>query len=123
MLNACMRDYHKYDVWQKSHKLTLYVYKEIIPLFPKAEQYEITSQLKRAAYSIPLNIVEGCGRNTDKDFVHFLDIAFGSCQELEYCFLLAFDLAYLNQSKYDEASKLINEVKAKLINLIKSIRK
>jgi len=50
------------------------------------------SQLKRATYSISLNIVEGCGRNTDKDFVHFLDISLGSAQEVEYCLLLAFDL-------------------------------
>ena len=118
-----MRDYHKYDVWQKSHALTVYVYKEIIHLFPKSEQFELTSQLKRSAYSIPLNIVEGAGRNTDKDFVHFLDLALGSCQELEYCSLLAFDLAYLDQKKDDDLSTLINEVKAKLINLIKSIRK
>ena len=127
MLNAkkClkMRDYRKYDVWQKSHSLTLHIYKNIIPSFPKSEQFELTSQLKRAVYSIPLNIVEGCGRNTDKDFVHFLDIALGSCQEVEYCSLLAFDLNYLDGQNYKKLNELINEVKAKLINLIKSIRK
>jgi four helix bundle protein len=101
----------------------LHIYKIIIPSFPKSEQYELTGQLKRAAYSIPLNIVEGCGRNTDKDFVHFLDIALGSCQEVEYCTLLAFDLGYIDQGNYDKLNAMINEVKAKLINLIKSIRK
>jgi len=117
-----MRDYRKYDVWQRAHVLTLYVYKEIIPLFPSNEQFALTSQLKRASYSIPLNIVEGCGRNSDKDFVHFLDIALGSCQELEYCILLAYDLTYLPNEQNTEVVNLINEVKAKLINLIKSIR-
>jgi four helix bundle protein len=118
-----MRDYHKYDVWKLSHVLTLYVYKEVLPTLPKSEQFAITSQIKRAAYSIPLNIVEGCGRNTDKDFVHFLDIALGSCQELEYCLLLAFDLGYFDEEKYKKINEDVNEVKAKLINLIKSIRK
>jgi four helix bundle protein len=118
-----MRDYHKYEVWQKSHALTLFVYKEIISAFPRSEQFELASQLKRAAYSIPLNIVEGAGRNTDKDFVHFLDIALGSCQEVEYCSLLAFDLGYIEQTKFEQLNELTNEIKAKLINLIKSIRK
>lgn len=118
-----MRDYHKYEVWQKAHQLTLHVYKSIMPLLPKSEQFDLASQIKRAAYSIPLNIVEGCGRNTDKDFVHFLDIAFGSCQEVEYCSLLVFDLGYIDKENYDNLYEMINEVKAKLINLIKSIRK
>jgi four helix bundle protein len=117
-----MRDYRKYDVWQRAHILTVYIYKEIVPLFPASEQFAIVSQIKRAAYSIPLNIVEGCGRNSDKDFAHFLDIALGSCQELEYCILLSFDLSYIPKEKNDELTNLVSEVKAKLINLIKSIR-
>lgn len=118
-----MRDYRKYEVWQKAHVLTLHIYTKIIISFPKSEQFDLTGQLKRAAYSIPLNIVEGCGRSTDKDFVHFLDIALGSCQEVEYCSLLAFDLRYIDKENYEVLNEMINEVKAKLINLIKSIRK
>ncbi len=117
-----MRDYRKYDVWQKSHALTLHVYQVIIPLFPKSEQYELTGQLKRAIYSIPLNIVEGCGRATDKDFAHFLDISLGSCHEAEYCLLLAHDLQYIDKITHTQVYEMINEVKAKLINLIKTIR-
>jgi len=117
-----MRDYKKYDVWVKSHALVLIVYKEIAPHFPKSEQFELTSQMKRAAYSIPFNIVEGCGRNTDKDFVHFLDMSLGSIHELEYCFLLSKDLAFVKNEQYDLLNEKINEIKAKLINLIKSIR-
>lgn len=83
-----MRNYKKYDVWIKSHELVLIVFKVVAPHFPKSQQFELSSQMKRAAYSVPLNIVEGCGRNTEKDFCHFLDIALGSAQELEYCFLL-----------------------------------
>jgi four helix bundle protein len=117
-----MRDYRKYDVWQKAHAFVLYVYKEIIPFFPKSEQYELASQLKRSAYSIPMNIAEGCGRNSDKDFAHFLDVALGSTHEAEYCSLLASELGFISKDKYDILSQKGNEVKAKLINLIKSIR-
>ncbi len=118
-----MRDYRKYDVWEKAHQMVLFVYKEMLPSFPKAEQYELASQIRRATYSIPMNIAEGCGRNSDKDFVHFLDVALCSVNELEYAALLVFDLAYISKEKYDGLELRLNEVKAKLINLIKSIRK
>jgi four helix bundle protein len=116
-----LRDYKKYEVWGKAHELVLYVYKEIVPSFPKTEQYELMRQMKRAAYSIPFNIVEGCGRNSDKDFVHFLDMSLGSAHELEYCFL-ARDLEFIEAEKYKALFEKVNEIKAKLINLIKSIR-
>ena len=118
-----MRDYKKYDVWLKSHQLCLYVYKEIIICFPKEEKFELVSQIKRAAYSIPLNIVEGCGRNSDNDFAHFLDMSLGSAHEVEYCALLSFDLNYINNEQHDLLFRKVNDVKAMLINLIKSIRK
>lgn len=118
-----MRDYKKYDVWVKSHQLTLFVYKEVLHLFPKSEQFDLNSQLKRATYSVPLNIAEGCGRNSDKDFVHFLDISLASLHEVEYCILLSYDLSYIPKEIYDSTNNKLAEVKAKLINLIKSIRK
>ncbi|GAA3966761.1 hypothetical protein GCM10022246_19560 [Pedobacter ginsengiterrae] len=62
----------------------------------------LNSQVKRAAYSVPLNIVEGAGRNSSMDFVRFLDMALGSCNEAEYACLLAKDLRYLNDEKYQE---------------------
>lgn len=117
-----MRDYKKYDVWVKGHELTLFVYKSILPQMPKSEQYDLCSQIKRASYSIPLSIVEGCGRNTEKDFAHFLDIALGSAQEVEYCLLLSKDLLYIPETMFEDGFRKANEVKAKLINLIKSIR-
>ena len=118
-----MRDYRKYDIWEKAHQLVLFVYKELLPCLPKTEQYDLASQMKRAAYSIPMNIAEGCGRNTDKDFLHFLDMALGSAHELEYIALLAFDLKYLDDQKHKDLFLRLNEVKAKLIKLIKAIRK
>jgi four helix bundle protein len=118
-----MRNYRNYEVWTKSHELTLFVYKEMLPLLPKSEQYDLLSQMKRAAYSIPMNIAEGCGRNTDKDFVHFLDQAMGSLHELEYIGLLSYELKYFEEKIYQLFQQKLEEVKAKLINLIKSIRK
>jgi four helix bundle protein len=117
-----LRDYKKYDVWTKAHELTLLIYKEIIPGFPKSEKFELASQIKRAAYSIPLNIVEGCGRSTDKDFARFLDMSLGSAHELEYCVLLGTELGYIDKPRYEFLNQKINEVKAKLINLIKAVR-
>jgi len=118
-----MRDYRKYDVWEKAHQLVLFIYNDILPILPKSEQYDLASQMKRAAYSIPMNIAEGCGRNSDKDFVHFLDMALGSVHELEYVSLLVFDLKYFNLQKHEDLPLRLNEVKAKLIKLIKAIRK
>ena len=80
------------------------------------------SQTKRAAYSIPLNIVEGSGRFTEKDFARFLDQALGSAHELEYCSLLCKDLSYIDDELYHKTNQLINEVKAMLIGLIKKLR-
>ena len=82
-----MRDFKKLEVWKKSHELNLFVYLNFLPKFPKSKQCDLTSQTKRAVYSIPLNIVEGSGRFTEKDFAHFLDMALGSAHELEYCWL------------------------------------
>jgi len=97
--------------------------KKSFPAFQKSEQFELVSQIKRAAYSIPMNIAEGCGRNSDKDFAHFLDIALGSAHELEYCGLLGADMGFIKKENIEPLNSRVNEIKAKLINLIKAIRK
>lgn len=117
-----MRDYKKLEVWKKSHDLYMYVKKNITPKFPKEERYELTSQLLRAALSIPLNIVEGCGRYTDKDFTHFLDNSLGSTNETDYCCFAAFEFNYISQEEYSIVNKLVNEVRAMLISFIKFLR-
>lgn len=117
-----MRDYKKLEVWKRSHEFNLFVYSSVLPKFPASERYDLMSQTKRSAYSIALNIVEGAGRFTEKDFAHFLDMALGSAHECEYCCLLAKDLNYLDQEIYNKTNSLINEVKAMLIGLIKKLR-
>ena len=117
-----MRDYKKLDVWKKSHLLTKQIYKTILPIMPTEERFALTNQLRRSAYSIPLNIVEGCGKNSDKDFTHYLDNALGSAHEVEYTCFLIYDLEYISKELYDNINSAINEVKAMLIAFIKFLR-
>lgn len=83
----------------------------------------MTSQLRRAAVSIPSNIVEGCARNSSADFLRFLDIAFGSGRELEYQLSLATRLGYINQSESQRLDSIVNELMKVLSGLIKSQRR
>ncbi|GIL23236.1 MAG: hypothetical protein BroJett042_17490 [Bacteroidota bacterium] len=116
-----MKDYKKLDVWHKAHENVLDVYR-LTKSFPKEEQFGLTSQLRRSIVSVANNIVEGCGKYTDKDFANFLQIALGSCQESEYLLLLSHQLEYLKKIDYERVSKQVGEVKAMLISLIKKLR-
>jgi len=117
-----MRDYKKLDVWKKSHEMYMFIKKDIAPKFPKEERYELTAQLLRAALSVPINIVEGCGRYTDKDFAHFLDNSLGSTNESDYCCYVALESKYIDQEAYEKVNKLLNEVRAILIGFLKYLR-
>jgi len=75
-LEGALRDFRKLKIWERSHEFTLNIYK-LTKSFPKEELYGITSQLRRAAASIPTNIAEGCGKQTEKDFARFISIAAG----------------------------------------------
>ncbi|HET8887182.1 MAG TPA: four helix bundle protein [Salinimicrobium sp.] len=115
-----MRDFKKYDVWKISHELTLGVYM-ITKSFPHSEKYQLISQMQRAAYSIPSNFSEGCGRSSDKDFNRFIQIALGSSHELEYFFILSRDLEYIDEETYAKLDNDINGIKKKLFNLSKRL--
>lgn len=116
-----MRDFRKQKVWEKSHALTLEVYK-VTENFPREEVYGLTSQIRRACASIPANIAEGCGKDGDADFARFLQISRGSASELEYHILLAKDLGFLKQDDYNQLNKETNEVKQMLPNFIKKLK-
>jgi four helix bundle protein len=90
-----MRDYTKIEAWKLADDLTVAVY-ERTRLFPKEEIYGLTSQLRRASYSVPANIVEGSSRESKKDYLHFLYIARGSLSETQYFVHLAQRLGYLS---------------------------
>lgn len=116
-----MKDYKKLLVWQKAHENVLDVYR-ITKAFPKEEQFGLTSQLRRSIVSVANNIVEGCGKHTEKDFANFLQIALGSCQESEYLLMLSSQLDYLRKTDYERISQQVGEAKAMLISLIKKVR-
>ena len=109
-----MRDYKKYDIWKLSHLLTLEVYK-ITESFPKEEIFGITSQIRRASYSVPSNIVEGRKKSTVPHRLSFLSHSIGSLEEVKYFLLLSKDLGYLNQEIYDTIFSLTEEV-GRLLN-------
>ena len=111
-----MRDFKKYDIWQLSHNITLKIYK-ITTSFPKEETYGITSQIRRSCASIPTNISEGCGRNSEKEFNQFLNIALGSACETEYLLILSKDLNYINSEIFNELENTINNIKSKIYKL------
>ena len=115
-----MRDFKKYNVWEISHQFVLRIYK-ITKEFPKSENYQLASQMQRAAYSIPSNFCEGCGRASDKDFNRFVTICLGSAHELEYFILLAKDLKYIDAVTHDVLTIEINHIKRKLYSLSKKL--
>lgn len=108
-------------VWQKSHRLTVAVYKAT-STFPKEEIYGLTSQIRRSCVSISANIAEGCGRNGETEFARFLQIGMGSASELEYHLLLAHDLGLLKTSEYEQLTNEVGEVKRMLTSLIQKLK-
>ncbi len=116
------RNWDELIVWQESHQLVLEIYKTL-KYFPKEETYGLISQIKRAAISIPTNIVEGHSKNTSKDFQRFLFIARGSLEELKYLLLLSKDLRYISEEIYENLEEKLSKISLKLNNLIKSLNK
>jgi four helix bundle protein len=116
------REYKKIIAWQRAHELTKRIYQETRS-FPKDEMFGMTSQIRRAAYSVPSNIVEGSARESKKDYLRFLHIAFASLKEVEYFILLSYDLGYLDAAVYDELSTAVNETFAPFSGLIKAVKR
>ncbi|HEV7783459.1 MAG TPA: four helix bundle protein [Chitinophagaceae bacterium] len=116
-----MQNYKDLKVWEKAHQFTLIVYGATKAL-PKDEIYSLTNQLRRAASSIPANITEGCGENSQAEFAHYLNIVPGSGNESEYFLILSKDLSYLKDEDFNSLSSVINEIKAMLITLINKVR-
>lgn len=115
-----MQDFRNIKVWNESHQLALKVY-EITSEYPQYEMFNLTSQLRRACVSIPNNIAEGCGRNSDKDFLRFLHISLGSTNETLYLLILSKDLKLITEEIFKELEYKVEKVKAMLLAFIKTI--
>lgn len=115
-----MQDFRNLKVWQKAHPLVLDVYR-VTRTFPKEETYGLVSQMRRSAMSIPTNISEGCGRQSDPDFMRFLVISNGSAKELDYQLLLSRDLNYIDEGTYQRLHAQLDEVCRMLNGLMNSI--
>lgn len=116
-----MKIHKDLDVWQKSVDFVTDLYIET-QAFPKEELYGLTSQMRRAAISIPSNIAEGSARQGNKEFVHFLHIALGSCSELDTQLIIAFNLNYISKVKYNFLTDQLTEI-GKMLNGLINYRK
>ena len=116
-----MKTHKDLDVWRKSIDLVASVYKTT-SLFPKEELYGLTSQIRRAAVSIPSNIAEGAARNHVNEFRQFLYIALGSGAELETQLIIAKMLGFISDEKSQALINELNSISRMLQGLIKSIQ-
>ena len=115
-----MQDFRKLIVWQRAHRLTLDVY-EVSKRFPPHEIYGLTSQLRRACFSIEFNIAEGTGRGRPAQFHTFLEIASGSAGEVDCALELSRDLGFLDASRYPALARSIVEIRKMLWSLIEKV--
>ena len=107
-------------IWQKSIELAKKVY-EVVAELPDTERYGLTSQIKRCAVSIASNIAEGAGRNSNREFKHFLSIASGSSYELQTQLILTYELKLIEKHKIDQLLFLITEIQKMNYSFQKSI--
>ena len=117
-----MRDYTKIEAWKLADDLTVAIY-DRTRSFPREEMYGLTSQLRRAAFSVPANIVEGSSRESKRDYLHFLYIARGSLSETQYFIHLSRRLAYLSLEEADKLHQQTKQVFGCLHGLIQAVEK
>jgi four helix bundle protein len=115
------KGYKKLKVWEKAHRLAMEIY-NVSKTFPKEEVYGLTSQIRRAAFSVSLNIVEGHASSSKKEFLSFLNIANRSLVETEYLLEIVRELSFLNEAEYNRLEGLRREVAVMLNAFTKSVR-
>ena len=116
-----MKNYRQLNVWKNSHVIALAVYR-LTKTFPKEELFGLTSQIRRAASSVPANLAEGCGRDGDAELKRFANIALGSACELDYHVLLAADLGYIEASAATSLAEEIMQLRRMLGAFIQKLK-
>jgi len=117
-----MRDHTKLRAFEPADQVALPVYR-ITKTFPKEEVYGLTSQMRRAAVSVPSNIIEGCARESQVEYLRFLEIAFASLRELHYQFGLSKRLGYVKKNNISGCEAKITETEKVLAALLRSMRR
>ncbi|GHT20529.1 four helix bundle protein [Bacteroidia bacterium] len=117
-----MHNFKQLQIWQKARIFVKDIY-VITKNFPKEELFCLTQQIRRAAVSIPSNIAEGAGRNSNADYAHFVDIANGSAFEVETQLYLALDLEYITQEEFEKINTDLIEIERMMYNFLLSLRK
>jgi len=115
------RSHKNLDVWKEGVGLAARIYK-VTGIFPQSEIYGLTSQMRRAAVSIPSNIAEGAARNSQKEFLQFLSIANGSLSELDTQLDIVLSLGYITQEERNAIDQAVESVAAKLTGLARSVK-
>jgi four helix bundle protein len=116
-----MSYFRSLEVWQKAHSMALAVYRRTEG-FPRPEQFGLAGQMRRAVTSVPSNIAEGCGQGTRQAYARYLQLAIGSCNELEYQLLLARDLEYLDSEDQGALALEVSRVRQMLSRLVHRMR-
>ena len=116
-----MRPHEKLDVWKQSIEMVVAVY-EITKSFPSDERFGLTSQIRRAAVSVPANISEGAARQHDREFLQFLSIAQGSASELETELLIAYRLSYVDGRNFERIHNEINTIARMIVGLSNHVK-
>ena len=117
-----MHNFRELKIWQEAIEITKLTYK-LTKRFPSSELYGLTSQMNRAAVSIPSNIAEGAGRNSNKEFTQFLNISIGSCFELETQMILAYEFNYVQKDEMEMFILNLSKLEKMINALLSTLRK
>lgn len=116
-----MHNFRKLDIWNDSMDMTVHVYK-LISKFPNEEKYNLSSQIKRCAVSVPSNIAEGAGRNSDGEFGHFLGISNASAYELETQLIISEKLGLIQETELQAVMANLHSLQKRIFSLIQSLK-
>ena len=116
-----MHNFKELNVWKDAKDFSVYIYR-LTRTFPESETYGIISQINRSAVSIPSNIAEGAGRNSNKDFSRFINIAIGSSFELETQLMIAYEIDFIEKKTFDEINEKLGLIQKRLVSFNKYLK-